>query len=385
MTAADPRTILVAPDSFKGSLSSVEVARALADGWLRGRPGDSIRLAPLADGGEGTLDAVAASGGWQTLPTSARDPLMRPLAARFLRDGERGIVELADASGLSRVASAERDAPAASTFGTGLVLAAAIGLGVRHIVLGVGGSATTDGGSGLLRALGARFLDASGEELAPGGAALVSLARVDLDGLPPVLAEVELVVASDVTNPLLGELGAAATYGPQKGASSAQVAALNAALAHYADLLEAATGRRVRDVPGAGAAGGTTFGLLAVADRFRSLDVRPGVELVMERTGFADALATADLVLTGEGRIDRQTAFGKTALGVARRARSAGVPCVAFGGGVEPEGIAALGELGAVVVPVTEAPMTVEDAMAAGAAPIERAAERVARLVGLLA
>ena len=385
MTAADPRTILVAPDSFKGSLSSVEVARALADGWLRGRPGDSIRLAPLADGGEGTLDAVAASGGWQTLPTSARDPLMRPLAARFLRDGERGIVELADASGLSRVASAERDAPAASTFGTGLVLAAAIGLGVRHIVLGVGGSATTDGGSGLLRALGARFLDASGEELAPGGAALVSLARVDLDGLPPVLAEVELVVASDVTNPLLGELGAAATYGPQKGASSAQVAALNAALAHYADLLEAATGRRVRDVPGVGAAGGTTFGLLAVADRFRSLEVRPGVELVMERTGFADALATADLVLTGEGRIDRQTAFGKTALGVARRARSAGVPCVAFGGGVEPEGIAALGELGAVVVPVTEAPMTVEDAMAAGAAPIERAAERVARLVGLLA
>jgi glycerate kinase len=208
---------------------------------------------------------------------------------------------------------------------------------------------------------------------------------VDLDRLAPVLAEVELTVASDVTNPLLGSLGAAATYGPQKGASSAQVAELDAALAHYADLLEAATGRRVRDVPGAGAAGGTTFGLLAIADRFRSLEVRPGVELVMELTGFADALATADLVLTGEGRIDRQTAFGKTALGVARRARSAGVPCVAFGGGVEPEGIAALAELGAVVVPVAEAPMTVEDAMAAGAAPIERAAERVARLVGLWA
>jgi len=391
VTAADPRTILetrtilVAPDSFKGSLSSVEVARALADGWLRGRPGDSIRLAPLADGGEGTLDAVAASGGWQTLPVSARDPLMRPLAARFLRHGERGIVELADASGLSRVAAGERDAPAASTFGTGLVLAAAIGLGVRHIVLGVGGSATTDGGTGLLRALGARFLDAAGEELAPGGGALAGLARLDLDGLAPVLGEVELVVASDVTNPLLGSLGAAATYGPQKGASSAQVAMLDAALAHYADLLEAATGRRVRDVPGAGAAGGTTFGLLAVADRFRSLEVRPGVELVMELTGFADALATADLVLTGEGRIDRQTAFGKTALGVARRARSAGVPCLAFGGGVEPEGIAALAELGALVVPVAEVPMTVEEAMAAGAAPIERAAERVARLVGLLA
>src|SRR3990172_8582050 len=156
------------------------------------------------------------------------------MAARFLRDGERGIVELADASGLSRVASAERDAPAASTFGTGLVLAAAIGLGVRHIVLGVGGSATTDGGSGLLRALGARFLDASGEELAPGGAALVSLARVDLDGLPPVLAEVELVGALGGTKPLPGALGAVATYGPPKGAPSAPGAALNAALAPHA-------------------------------------------------------------------------------------------------------------------------------------------------------
>ena len=218
MTAADPRTILVAPDSFKGSLTSVQVARALADGWLRGRPGDAIRLVPLADGGDGTLDAVAAGGGWQTLRASTRDPLMRPLEARFLRDGERGIVELADASGLSRLAPGERDARAASTFGTGLVLATAVGLGVRRVVLGVGGSATTDGGSGLLRALGARFLDGSGTELAPGGAALAGLVRVDLDRLAPVLAEVKLTVASDVTNPLLGEFGAAATYGPQKGA-----------------------------------------------------------------------------------------------------------------------------------------------------------------------
>lgn len=385
MRTGDVRSVLVAPDSFKGSLSSVQVARALADGWLRARPGDDMRLAPLADGGEGTLDAIGASGGWQTLPAAARDPLMRPLAARFLREGQRGIVELAEASGLSRLAAGERDAMAASTFGTGLIVAAAIGLGVRRIVLGVGGSATTDGGSGLLRALGARFLDASGEELAPGGAALAGLARVDLDRLAPVLAEVDLMVASDVTNPLLGALGAAATYGPQKGASAAQVAELDEALAHYADLLEATTAHRVRDVPGAGAAGGTTFGLLAIAERFRSFDVRPGIELVMELTGFSAALATADLVLTGEGRIDRQTAFGKTALGVARQAREAGVACVAFGGGVTPEGIAALGALGAVVVPVVEAPMTVEDAMAAGPAPVERAAERVARLARLWA
>jgi glycerate kinase len=379
-----PRTVLVAPDSFKGSLSSVAVAAALAAGWTRGRPTDLLRLAPLADGGEGTLDAVAASGSWQTLTAPARDPLGRPLSARFLRAGDRAVVELAEASGLSRLADGELDAPGASTFGTGLVLAAAIELGVRNIVLGVGGSATTDGGSGLLRALGARFLDARGEELAPGGGLLAGLARVDLDGLLPALGGVELVVASDVTNALLGELGAATTYGPQKGASALQVASLDAALGRYADLLEAAVGRRVREVPGAGAAGGTTFGLLAIAERFRAFEVLPGVEVCMELTGFGVALEAADLVLTGEGRIDRQTAFGKTALGVARRAAAAGVPCIAFGGGVTPEGIAVLGELGVVVVPVSEAPASVAEAMAAGAAPLERAAERAARLVSLL-
>ncbi len=377
-------TVLIAPDSFKGSLSSVDVARALADGWLRGRPVDEVRLAPLADGGEGTIEAIAASGGWQTLPAHARDARGHPVAARFLRDGDRGVVELAEASGLSRIPVEARDAVAASTFGTGLVLAAAIGLGVRQIVLGVGGSATTDGGSGLLLALGARFLDAAGEEIDPGGGGLADLAEVDLSELAEELAEVDLVIASDVTNPLLGDEGAAATYGPQKGASAADVAWLDANLTHYADLMEAATGRSVRDLPGAGAAGGTTFGLLAIADRFRSLVVRPGIDLVMELTGFEAALAEADLVLTGEGRIDRQTAFGKTALGVARRAREAGVPCIAFGGGVEPEGSAALLELGAIAIPVVESPVSIEAAMAAGTAPIERAAERLARLVSLV-
>ncbi len=376
-------TVLVAPDSFKGSLSSVTVARALADGWLRARPSDTIILAPLADGGEGTTDAIAASGGWQTLPAHARDPLGRPVSARFLRDSERGVVELAEASGLSRLPADERDALAASTFGTGLVLAAAIGLGVRHIVLGVGGSATTDGGSGLLLALGARFLDAGGDEVPPGGGGLADLARIELGELSEVLGEVDLVIASDVTNPLLGDEGAAATYGPQKGASAADVAWLDANLAHYADLLEAATATAVRDRPGAGAAGGTTFGLLAIASQFRSLEVRPGIDMIMELTGFDAALANSDIVLTGEGRIDRQTAFGKTALGVARRAHQAGVPCIAFGGGVEPEGAAALLELGGVAVPVVEAAISLEAAMATGAAPIERAAERVARLLSL--
>lgn len=377
--------VLVAPDSFKGSLGPLAVARALAEGWRRARPTDDVALIPLADGGEGTIEAIkAARGEWLELPVHARDPLGRALRATFLRRGEEGVVEMASASGVSRLARTERDAMAASTLGTGQVLAAAIGLGVRRVTIGLGGSATSDGGAGLLAALGARLLDESGADLPPGGGALDRLARIELDELSPLLGEVALIVASDVTNPLLGPRGAAATYGPQKGADAAQVAQLEQNLAHYADVLEATVGRPLRDVPGAGAAGGTTMALLAISDRFASFEIRPGVDVVMELTGFDEALAAADIVLTGEGRVDGQTAFGKTAMGVARRARASGKACICFGGGVLPEGIAALAEQGAVVVPVSERPMPLRDAIAAGPAPLERAAERAARLVGLL-
>ncbi len=294
------------------------------------------------------------------------------------------MVELASASGLSRLETDERDPLAASTFGTGLVLATAIGLGVRNIVLGLGGSATTDGGAGVLSALGVRFFDDRGIALDEGGGgSLARLSRVDLSDVSPILSEVQLTIASDVRNPLLGKQGAARTYGPQKGASKSQVAVLESNLERYADLLEVESGATIRDVPGAGAAGGTTAGLLAIADRFASFAIRPGVEIVMELTGFDEALATSDVVLTGEGRIDEQTSFGKTAQGVAQRASDAGRACVAFGGGATPEGIAALGALGAIVVPVAEQPTTLEEAMAAGAAPLIRAAERAARLVTL--
>jgi glycerate kinase len=266
------------------------------------------------------------------------------------------MVEMAEASGLSRVALGERDPVAATSAGTGDLLRAAIEAGATDIVLGIGGSATTDGGRGLIDAL------------------------ETVDGALP---DVRLEVACDVSNPLLGPRGAAAVYGPQKGASPDQVAALDARNAAWADELEAATERRERDTPGAGAAGGVGFALLAIQDRFRSFALRPGIDLVMEATGFAEKLASADLVITGEGRIDAQTAFGKTALGVAMRAQAAGRPCIAIGGGVEPEGIDALADIGAVAVPVTERPQSVEDAMAAGVGPIERCAERIARLVSL--
>jgi glycerate 2-kinase len=366
--ARRPLTVVVAPDSFKGSLTSVQVAEALRDGWLRARPNDEVLVAPLADGGEGTLVAIAAAGGWDWCETAAHDPLGRPVRARWLRsqDGSRGIVELAEASGLSRVSGRERDPMAASTLGTGEVIRAALDAGVRRITLGIGGSATTDGGAGILRALGATVSDEA----------------VDLAGLDPRLADVELRIACDVTNPLLGERGAAATYGPQKGATLHDVRLLNKRLEAFADALEAATGRRERDTPGAGAAGGTGFGLLAIRDRLRSLELVPGVGLVMDETDLAGKLGRADLVLTGEGRIDEQTAFGKTALGVAMRALEAGLPCIAVGGGVTPQGIEALDAL-AVVVPVVEQPQSVEEAMAAGTDPVERCGERIARLLGL--
>jgi glycerate 2-kinase len=373
--------VLIAPDSFKGSLDPLAVANALRDGWQRARALDEFRLIPLADGGEGTLEAIKASDSdWVELPAHAKDPLGNAIRASFLRRGDEAVVEMATASGLALVPVDERDPLAASTFGTGLVLAAAIGLGARRIVLGLGGSATTDGGSGLLIALGARFLDARGAELAQGGGALGRLASVDLNDVALVLGEVSLTVASDVTNPLLGERGAATVYGPQKGADETQVRLLDKNLAHYADLIEAASGRAIRDVPGAGAAGGTTAGLLAIADRFASFEIRAGVEVLMELTGFDAALADSDLVLTGEGRVDEQTGFGKTAFGVARRAETANVACICFAGGASAEGISALAALGAVVVPTTEQPMTLDDAIAAGAAPLVRSAERAARI-----
>ena len=350
-------TVLFAPDSFKGSLTSVQVARALAEGWAIGRPDDELLLCPLADGGEGTLAAVEVAGGWTVVTTTVTDPIGRPVAARWLRsvDGGRAVLEMAEASGLSRLSTEERDPLGATSRGTGELLRAAVDAGVHDITLGIGGSATTDGGRGLLEGLG--------------------------DDLP--LGAVSLAVACDVDNPLLGPRGAAAIYGPQKGATPGDVVTLDARNAAWADALEARVGRRERETPGAGAAGGVGFALLAVQDRFHAFALRPGVELLMEATDFEARLGRSDLVITGEGRIDAQTGFGKTALGVAKRARAAGVPCIALGGGEGVAGIDALAAVGAVAVPVVERPQSVEQAMAAGVEPLVRCGTRLARLVSL--
>lgn len=361
--------VLVAPDSFKGTLTSVQVANAIATGWRRSRPDDEIRLAPLADGGEGTLVAIEAAGGWSRRLASVHGPLGRPARAAWLAriDDSAAFVEMAQASGLSMLHPRERDAWNATSLGTGETLRTVIDQGVRDIVLGIGGSASTDGGAGLLRGLGARIDP--------------DLTTVDLEDLDPRLIEVSLRVACDVSNPLLGPSGAAAVYGPQKGATPELVQALDARLARFADALWAVALRDDRTTPGAGAAGGVGFALLSITARFKSLELVPGVDLVMDATGFDDALAGSDLVITGEGRVDDQTAFGKTAMGVARRAQSAGVRCIALGGTVTANGREALAPVGAEAVAVHETPIPLDEAIAAGAAPIEAAAEALAARV----
>ena len=365
--------VVIAPDSFKGSLSSVEVAEALAKGWRKERPRDRLRLRPLADGGEGTLAAIETAGGWSSRTNRVGDPLGRPISARWLRskDGERAVIEMAQASGLSLVAADQRDPIGATSVGTGELLRAVLDAGIRGVTLGIGGSATTDGGAGLLQALGAAISDDG------------TTATVDLSSLDPRLGELELTVASDVTNPLLGPVGAAATYGPQKGASPADVATLDARNERLADALEGALGQRVRDEPGAGAAGGVGFALLCLREHLRRLEFRPGVEVVMELTGFDAALDKADLVITGEGRIDAQTAFGKTAAGVAVAARARSVRCIAVGGSVEVAGGIAIRKLKAQAIRVWQRPVPLDVAIAAGARPLVSCGARLARTLAI--
>lgn len=379
--------VVVAPDSFGGALDSVGVASAIATGWLSVRPEDTVVHKPMADGGEGTLAALAAAlgDGAERRSVATVDALGRPVEAEWLlvAEGRGAFVEMAAASGLARLGPDERTPESvrrASTRGTGELIRAALDSGVERITIGLGGSATNDGGAGLLAALGARFLDGSGGELPPGGAALARLERIDASALDPRLREVSLVVASDVTNPLCGPRGASATYGPQKGADAETVDELDRALAVLGRAIEATTGRLVADLPGAGAAGGTTAGLLG----FTAAVVRPGVEVVAELVGLAEALEAADLVITGEGRADEQTLQGKTAMGVASLAVARATPVVLLCGSLGP-GAQALDAAAALtlVQPIVDRPMTLEAAMADTERLLVNAAARLARAVGI--
>ena len=342
--------VLIASDKFKGSLSAAGVAAALGAGIRGVRPDTTVVVAPVADGGEGTLEAALASGHREVVVTAA-GPTGVAGRARYARSGDRAVIELAEVCGLGRLPGGTPAPLRASSRGVGEVIAAAVADGCRHVVLGVGGSASTDGGAGMVAALGARLLDGDGREVRDGGGALGEVRRLDLTGLRRALAGVELVVACDVTNPLTGPTGAAAVYGPQKGASPADVAVLDAALAHWADLVADAVGADgmvadglgtdLRERPGAGAAGGVGFAAMALL----GARLRSGAELVLELAGFGDLLRHADLVVTGEGSLDEQSLQGKAPVGVATAAGAAGVPVVAVCGRstLDPERLRAAG------------------------------------------
>ncbi len=359
-------TVLVAPDSFKGSLSAARAAAAIARGVRRVRPDADVRELPLSDGGEGFVELL----GGQTCEAPVHDALGRPITARYSRlDGATVAIALSDAAGLAQLAAGERDPLVASTRGVGELIAAAWPF--ETLLLGVGGSATVDGGVGLLQALGVRFLDENGAELAGGGAALASLARIDR---APLCATARMILAVDVTNPLLGERGAARVFGPQKGAGPAAVAILERGLARLADVLQATTGRDVRNLPGAGAAGGVSASLVALCDAA----MRPGFEIVADAVGLAAALDAADVVISGEGRLDEQSFEGKVVGRLAARCRERGLPMVAIAGSVTPAGEARLAAAGGMAVSLTAGGIAVEEAVDRAESLLEAAAGRVA-------
>lgn len=327
--------VLVAPDSFKESLSAEAVAIAIGRGWRAVFPDAELVLLPVADGGEGTTEALVAATGGHLYPATATDPLGRPVTATWgmLGDGCTAVIETAAASGLHLVQKAQRDPLSATSRGTGELILAALDQGSVHIIVGLGGSATNDGGAGLLQALGARLLNHRGHDIGLGGAGLADLATIDLSSLDPRLAGVLFEVACDVDNPLIGQHGASAIFGPQKGATPAMVERLDANLQRFADLLFEATGKAVADVPGAGAAGGLGAAFLAVFDAH----LKSGIDIVLDAAGIDQHLPGTDLVITGEGRIDGQTGRGKTPVGVSRRAQRHGIPVIALGGSLSAD------------------------------------------------
>lgn len=375
--------IIVCPDSFKGSLSSLEAADAIARGVKIGLGSSNVETikVPLADGGEGTVEALVRATGGEVRWVTVSDPLLRPVKSFFgiLGDGRTAAIEMAAASGLTLLKDEERNPMITSTFGTGELIQAALDAGAEKIVIGIGGSATNDGGAGAMTALGARFLDTDGNQLRPGGAALADLADIDLSGFRVPLDRVRIEVACDVTNPLTGPTGASAVYGPQKGATPEMVAQLDVALSNYAQVIAKMLNKNIAEMPGAGAAGGLGAGLAA----FLNADLRSGIDMVLDAANFDEALKDADLVITGEGKIDEQTAYGKTIGGVLARASKAGVPVVAVAGAVAGN-IQALYDAGLTAAfSIVSGPTSLAEAMANAGDLLETVSASIARVRSL--
>lgn len=360
--------VLLCPDSFKDALGAEEAAKAMAQGIQRAAPNAITQLCPLADGGEGSLDALIAATHAERRTLTVQDALGRPRQAAWgwLSEQRTAFIELAEASGLQHLTREERNALHTTTFGVGELFLAALDAGATHALLLLGGSATNDAGAGMLQALGATLLDAQGQPLPPGGAALQQLATLDLSTLDPRLAELSVEAAVDVDNPLLGERGASAVFGPQKGATDADVATLDRALGHFADLTAKALGKDDRALPGAGAAGGMGF----AAHCFLNAALTPGIEMIMQQANFAQLLNDADLVITGEGRLDGQSLAGKTPIGVSRAAKRQGKPVIVLAG-----------SLGDGWQACTEEGVTAAFALADGLMTLEQALPRTAELL----
>lgn len=369
--------IVLAPDSFKESMTASQAVAAMRDGVLTVWPDAECIGVPMADGGEGTVDAVVDALDGERVGVEVHDAVGRPVFAHygFIADRGLAVVEMAAASGLELVAPADRDVLRASTFGVGQLITSALDHGATELLIGLGGSATNDGGSGMLAALGAGFYDADDVPLPPGGAALVRLQRIELSGLDPRLSEIRIRIASDVTAPLLGAGGASTVFGPQKGATAADVEVLEAGLSRLVAVTESTLGVAHPERAGAGAAGGLGFGLMD----FLGAECRPGVEMIAETVRLDQALAGADWVFTGEGSVDAQTMLGKTPFGVARAAARAGAKVVIFAGRVAPGAEVLLANGVDRLVGITAAATPIEQALREGAQSLTRATAAVCR------
>lgn len=374
-----PAKIIIAPQTFKGGLFALAAAEAIERGVLAADPGAETVLMPVADGGDGTLEALVNSTGGKIFRSIVTGPLGQAVEAMWgvMGDGQTAVIEMARPSGLALVPPKRRNPRISTTRGTGEIIHEALDRGFTRIIVGLGGSATNDAGAGMATALGVRFLDEAGHLLPNGGAALARLARVDVSNLHPRLAGATIIGATDVTNPLCGPTGASAVYGPQKGASPEVVAELDAALARFARVVQQDLGRDVLGRPGAGAAGGLGAGLMA----FFGAELRSGIDMVCEILEFDRHLAGANLVITGEGRADESTIYDKAPVGVARRAASKGVPTVILAGSIGP-GYQKLYQHGiAGVICIADRPMSFERSLARTAELLEGAAERTVRML----
>ena len=370
--------IVIAPQAFKQSVGARAAALAVRRGVLRAVPDAAITLVPVADGGDGTLAALIDTTGGQYFQAPVAGPLGESRTAQWgvMGDGQTAVIEMALASGLALLADDRRNPRRATTYGTGQLMRAALDAGYTHIIVGLGGSATNDGGTGMASALGVRFLDAKGDELEPGGAALANLRTIDITNIHPGLANATVTGATDVTNPLCGDTGASAIFGPQKGATPGMVAELDGCLANLARVIQKDLGPDVADTPGSGAAGGLGAGLIA----FANAELRSGIDMVCDALDFDRHAAAADLVITGEGRADRSTAFDKAPVGIARRSKAFGVPTILLAGSLGP-GYDVLYRHGIdAIIPIAEEPVSLETSLTMGAELLERAAERAIRL-----